>query len=256
MRSVRQREKQDLHGKETGRREGKGCVMHYYTFNIGDYISHTRHLTPIEDLVYRRMLDLYYLHEQPLNERLTVVARAINMRDYEDDVAAVLEEFFELIDGKGWVNPRCEEEISRYQSKVAAASRAGKASAERRRNDRSTDVQPTNNQEPITNNQEKKEKVPKRKFVPPTLEEVRAYCQERANQVDPERFIDHYQSNGWMVGKTKMKDWKAAIRNWEKRDETNRAAGGRQESAYDRRKRVRDQLRAEAMRWVDPDQVG
>lgn len=52
----------------------------------------------------------------------------------------------------------------------------------------------------------------------PTLEEVRAYCQERGNNVDPERFYDFYESKGWMVGKSKMKDFKAAIRNWERDD--------------------------------------
>ena len=58
---------------------------------------------------------------------------------------------------------------------------------------------------------------PKRKrFTPPTIEEVAAYCNERGNQVDPQRFIDHYESNGWMVGKNKMKDWKAAVRTWER----------------------------------------
>lgn len=56
----------------------------------------------------------------------------------------------------------------------------------------------------------------KTRFEPPTLEDVRAYCVERGNSVDPERFIDHYTSNGWMVGKNPMKDWKAAVRNWEK----------------------------------------
>lgn len=56
------------------------------------------------------------------------------------------------------------------------------------------------------------------KFVPPTLQEVKAYCIERCNCVDPERFIDFYESKGWMVGKNKMKDWKAAVRSWEKRD--------------------------------------
>lgn len=56
------------------------------------------------------------------------------------------------------------------------------------------------------------------KFTPPTLEEVTAYCVERDNNVDPERFIDFYASKGWMVGKNKMKDWKAAVRNWEKRE--------------------------------------
>jgi len=54
------------------------------------------------------------------------------------------------------------------------------------------------------------------KFIPPTLEEVRAYCREQKNQVDPERFINHYTSNGWKVGKTLMVDWKAAVRTWEK----------------------------------------
>ena len=54
------------------------------------------------------------------------------------------------------------------------------------------------------------------RFVPPTVEEVAAYCHERQNHVDPQRFVDFYESKGWMVGRTKMKDWKAAVRTWEK----------------------------------------
>jgi uncharacterized protein YdaU (DUF1376 family) len=125
--------------------------MHYFQFNIGDYASHTRHLTVIEDLAYRRLLDLYYLQERPLNSGLTSVARQINMRDYETEVQAVLEEFFDLTDD-GWTNFRADKEIAHYKAKVEQASRAGKASAERRSNGRSTDVQPTNNHKPITNN--------------------------------------------------------------------------------------------------------
>ena len=53
-------------------------------------------------------------------------------------------------------------------------------------------------------------------FVPPTLEEVKAYCEERKNTVDPDTFINFYESKGWFVGKNKMKDWKAAVRTWEK----------------------------------------
>lgn len=52
----------------------------------------------------------------------------------------------------------------------------------------------------------------------PTLDEVKAYCNERNNRVDPERFIDYYTSNGWKVGKNPMKDWKAAVRTWERSD--------------------------------------
>lgn len=54
------------------------------------------------------------------------------------------------------------------------------------------------------------------RFTPPTLEEVQAYCKERRNGVNAERFIDYYTSNGWRVGKNKMKDWKAAVRTWER----------------------------------------
>ena len=50
----------------------------------------------------------------------------------------------------------------------------------------------------------------------PTLDEVKAYCKERGNRVDPERFIDYYTANGWKVGKNPMKDWKAAVRTWER----------------------------------------
>lgn len=128
--------------------------MHYYSFNIGDYASHTRHLTPMEDLVYRRLLDLYYLHERPLIECSTTVARLINLRGHEEEVEAVLTEFFEFVDGTGYVNRRADDEIAKYHGKLEAASRAGKASAERRLRERSTDVQPNKKQEPINTKQE------------------------------------------------------------------------------------------------------
>jgi len=127
--------------------------MHYYQFNIGDYVSHTRHLSPIEDIAYRRLLDAYYLSERPLNSGLTSVARQIGMREHEDEVGLVLNEFF-VLGEDGWTSNRADKEIAHFHSKIEQASRAGKASAERRSNARSTDVQPTNNQEPITNNQE------------------------------------------------------------------------------------------------------
>ena len=56
----------------------------------------------------------------------------------------------------------------------------------------------------------------KTKFSPPTLEEVKAYCLERGNRVDAERFHSYYTANGWKVGKNPMKDWKAAVRTWER----------------------------------------
>lgn len=54
-----------------------------------------------------------------------------------------------------------------------------------------------------------------RKFIKPTLEEIRDYCSERKNNIDPNKFYNHYLANGWRVGRNPMKDWKATIRYWE-----------------------------------------
>ena len=62
--------------------------------------------------------------------------------------------------------------------------------------------------------EEEKDKV--KRFIPPTAEEVRAYCEARGGKVDPQKFLDHYTSNGWRVGRNPMRDWKAAARNWER----------------------------------------
>jgi len=126
--------------------------MHYYTWNIGDYSSHASHLTPIEDVAYRRLLDKYYLSETPICSDLAAAARSIGMREYQSEVEVVIREFFTQTES-GWVNKRAEQEIAHFKGKIDQASKAGKASAERRFNARSTPVQRTSNQ-PITNNQE------------------------------------------------------------------------------------------------------
>ena len=69
-----------------------------------------------------------------------------------------------------------------------------------------------------------------KRFYPPTLDEVKQYCEERNNNIDPMAFIDFYSSKGWMIGKNRMKDWKAAVRTWErKRKEKSQA----ESSVYD-----------------------
>jgi len=135
--------------------------MHFYSFNIGDYISHTKHLSDLEDLAYRRLLDLYYLHERTLNEDVSLVARKINMKDNVPEVKVVLEEFFKLEVGIGWTNPRADEEIQKYQSKIQSAIRAGKASALARLNVSSTVVQPNKKQETLNKKQETNIKRPR-----------------------------------------------------------------------------------------------
>ena len=64
------------------------------------------------------------------------------------------------------------------------------------------------------------------RFTPPTVEEVKAYCAERKNNVDAQRFVDYYTSNGWQVGKNKMRDWRAAVRTWERNNTPSSKASG------------------------------
>jgi uncharacterized protein YdaU (DUF1376 family) len=128
--------------------------MHYFQFNIGDYASHTRHLSPMEDLAYRRLLDLYYLKDGEVYGDEAEVARQVGLRDYVQEVKQVLQDFFCLDEDDRWSHARCDAEIAHFRQKSEKASNAGKASAQRRSNVRSTGVQPTNNQQPITNNQE------------------------------------------------------------------------------------------------------
>lgn len=65
-----------------------------------------------------------------------------------------------------------------------------------------------------------------KRFIPPTVDEVAAYCQERGNGLDPETFVDFYASKGWMVGKNPMKDWKAAVRTWERSEGRGTSGAG------------------------------
>jgi hypothetical protein len=79
-------------------------------------------------------------------------------------------------------------------------------------------IQSESNPNPNPNTKVVADKPPRSRFVPPTLDEVTAYCKERNNNVDPEQFISYYESNGWRVGKNPMKDWKAAVITWERRE--------------------------------------
>lgn len=100
----------------------------------------------------------------------------------------------------------------------------------------------TETNEYINNNSLYKERSPK--FQKPTLEEIREYCISRGNSVDPEQFYNFYESKGWMVGRTPMKDWRAAVRTWEKREKeiAPRKREKRQESVFEHNLRVMDQL--------------
>ena len=93
--------------------------MHFYKFHIGDYMSHTRHISLLEDLAYRRLLDFYFLHEQPIKHR--DAARQIGMRDHEEDVLTILNEFF-LSTENGFINVRADKEIAEFRKHQAVSA--------------------------------------------------------------------------------------------------------------------------------------
>lgn len=99
--------------------------MHYYQFNIGDYKSHTEHLSEMEDLAYRRLLDWYYLHEKPIPLDSKETARQIRMRTHNDCIAVVLREYFERTED-GWIHHRANAEILKAGDKSQKASASAK----------------------------------------------------------------------------------------------------------------------------------
>lgn len=79
-----------------------------------------------------------------------------------------------------------------------------------------TNERPMNDQQTTTNKNEKNEKNERSIFIEPTYNEILEYCTQRKNGIDVNKFLNFYASKGWMVGKNKMKDWKACVRSWEK----------------------------------------
>jgi predicted phage replisome organizer len=93
------------------------------------------------------------------------------------------------------------------------------------------------------------EKKRETRFIPPLLEQVAAYCAERNNGIDSQMFIDFYASKGWMIGKNKMKDWKAAIRTWEQKRKSEQL-----ESIPPPRKGFRIMKDADGKEYAEPDE--
>ncbi len=104
-------------------------------------------------------------------------------------------------------------------------------------NDNQNDKRPTNDRQ-----QTRMYKNEKNIFIIPTVEQVREYCIQRGNKIDPEKFVAFYESNGWLVGKNKMKKWKAAIITWEKRKGDGNGSGTyiRSRAPYPQKGRGRD----------------
>ena len=153
----------------------------------------------------------------PYNEQMLSVITNTNI----DVVRSAMKLFVELkmID--------VQDDATIYMAEVNKLIGSETAWAEKKRRQRQGDIVPLPSPKCPTEKEidieididkEKEDIKPQKRFTKPTLEEVQAYCRERNNNVDAQKWYDYYSSNGWKVGRSKMVDWKAAIRTWERGD--------------------------------------
>ena len=196
--------------------------MHYYQFNIGDYKSHTEHLSEMEDLTYRRLLDWYYLHETPIPLDLTETARQIRMRSHTDCISIVLQEYFERTDN-GWVHHRANAEILKAGDKSQKASESAKARWNKEKDANALPAQSksnaTHNTEHITQDTKPKVKTQRGSRLPVDFvlpEDWIGFCQQYRKDLNPQQVFDGFK-DFWIAkagsGGVKL-DWTATWRNW------------------------------------------
>ena len=202
--------------------------MNFYSWHIGDYASHTRGLSLLEDLAYRRLLDLYYLTENAL-ETPEKAARAIGMAEHITAVEYVLVTHWQRNDN-GFVNKRADEEIAKYRQKAAKAAVAGKASASRRSvsverpfNVRSTSVEenPTSVEHPLPKIQ-RLVNQPITKNQEPIYKEAKAWSPSDEQQ----------KINAWFGRRNSTKWSSKELSAWNKLDAEIRREGIESLAAY------------------------
>jgi len=203
--------------------------MHYYQHHIGDFIKDTSFLTNEEIGIYLKLIWLYYDSEKPLPNNLFELGMKTGTRDNTEMLSGLLEMFFSFHSIEDcWHHNRCDKEIAHYKQQLTTASKAGKASALKRAlnknptsveqtlNERSTEVQPTNNQQPLTKNQEKKtlgKRLASDFSFPKEWEE---FCQTERPELSPVKTFDQFKDY-WIAqaGQKGVKlDWFATWRNW------------------------------------------
>lgn len=166
-------------------------------------------------LFYRSFYDA--LKNIPPDERLKVYDAIMEygMYDRDPDLDGVALAIFLL------AKPQIDANNKRYENGCKAKNKRTVSETEA---NVKQDLSETGAKEKEKEKEKVKVKDNNKIFKPPTVEDVRAYCTERGNSVDPQSFVDFYESKGWMIGKNKMKDWKVAVRTWE-RSETKTRLG-------------------------------
>jgi len=191
-----------------GSENGKEIVL-FYLMLLAESVDHEGRLRFSESLPYtNKMLALITETDEKVVGQAMDLLKELDMVRIEEDGTIYLPETESLIGFESdWARQKKEwrekkkTELGQSQDNVQKMSEQCPIRDRDRVRDRDRDI---------------KRNTKEKRFSVPTLEEVSSYCQERNNGVDAERFINYYESKGWKVGSSPMKDWRAAVRTWEK----------------------------------------
>ena len=180
------------------------------------FLLYTESLSVLEELTKDQIADLF-----------------LAIKDYQNGVEPKLNGLMKAVflPFKNYFDENAEKYAKVCEKRRNAGSLGGKANASKSKQMRYESESESDSESDVSKETEKKEIFKEKKadqktqkklaFEKPTVEEVAIYCRERGNAVDPEGFCDFYEAKGWRIGKEPMKNWKAAVRTWEKRNRRN-----------------------------------
>jgi uncharacterized protein YdaU (DUF1376 family) len=190
--------------------------LNYYEHHLGDYLRDTAHLSLIEDAIYRRLLDQYYIRERPLPADESECAKLARAGDERQAVVYVLTSFFEL-QPDGWHQPRADVEIAKFRDKSGKARNSANArwNAEPKDSERNANAMRTHSdgnalQTPDTT-KSKRASAPASRKCPPEFEPDADFARAECPDMDVPREISKFRD--WEF-KTARKDWPATWRTW------------------------------------------
>lgn len=206
--------------------------MHYYKMNIPDWALSTAHLTLEEEAIYFRLINHYYDTETNIPLETQSVFRRLRLGSHSDLALSILEEFFCKTE-KGYAHKKCDNLIKEYKKTANKNKKNGALGGRPRKHLVSEETQSVSsglpdgtqadpkhnlNYKPLTNNQELVTKdigEKAKRFSPPSQKEVSdCFFEKGSTDIEAVKFFNFYESKGWMVGKNKMKSWRAAVSNW------------------------------------------
>ena len=207
--------------------DGHGIAL-FYLEMLAESIDHEGELRYSEKKPYTaETLALALSFDKELAEKALKVLEEFELIEVFEDGTIYLPEFQSMSGSETeWARQKREWRDKKGQEKDTERTKSGQCQDNvRTMSDKSIEIR--------DKSLDIERNIKERKFKKPTLEEINSYCQERKNSIDAQKFFDYYESKGWLVGKSPMKDWKAAVRNWERNEQMTSHCPTPKKNPYD-----------------------